>query len=406
VIIVDADVVVVGAGPIGGLAARQLARKNLSVLLLEEHSEVGRPVHCAGLIGIEGLKNNGVIPQPDVILHRVHRSIFHAPSGTQLVFDKGEPHAFVLNRDRLDQQIADEAVRAGANLQVETRVTKCSRERKGMRVYVSERGAKRELLTQFVVNAEGIRAKLVHDQGLPRPKRHYMLQALQYEVVNVSLPMDTVHLFFNTQLAKDFFSWIIPLDENRARVGLATADKQARKALDKFFKQCSLLSEAKIEKRFGGIVYTGGPASRTVSERFVNLGDAAGQTKATTGGGVVSGGSCAILAALSINRALSDGYYNHGEMLRYERMWKRGWGRQLRMMAILRRFINTLDNRELDHLFMNLQTSKAREIIERMGDIDRQGQLITTALTSPALIRSALKFFMKKIRFFPQLLWG
>ncbi len=404
--IVDADVVVVGAGPVGGLAARQLARKGLSVLLLEEHPEVGHPVHCAGLIGIKGLNDNGVIPQSDVILQRVCRSIFHAPSGTQLVFEKGEPHAFVLNRDRLDQQIANEAETAGATLQLETRVTKCKRDRKGMRVYVTERGTKRELFTQFVVNSEGIRAKLAHDQGLPRPKRHYMLPALQYEVGNVSLPGDTVHLFFNTQLAKDFFSWIIPLDNNRARVGLATAHKQARKALDNFLRQSSLLSEAKVEKRFGGIVYTGGPSSRTVSKRFVNLGDAAGQTKATTGGGVVSGGSCAILAASSISRALRGGHYDHRELVRYERLWKRGWGRQLRLMAILRRFVNTLNNHELDQLFMNLQTGKAREIIERTGDIDRQGRLITTALTSPALIRSVLKLFVKRIRFFPHLLWG
>ncbi|MFX1539558.1 MAG: geranylgeranyl reductase family protein [Promethearchaeota archaeon] len=405
-IIVDADVVVVGAGPVGGLAARQLARKGYSVLLLEEHPEVGRPVHCAGLIGIEGLKDNGLFPQSNVILQHVRRSIFYSPSGTQLVFDKGEPHAFVLNRDRLDQQIADEAVTAGATLQLETRVTKCQRTQKGVRVNLRERGVKRELLTRFVVNAEGIRAKLAHDQGLPRPKKHYMLPALQYEVVNVSLPLDTVHLFFNTQIAKDFFSWIIPLDNNRARVGLATAHKQARKALDKFLRQCSLLTGAKIKERFGGIVYTGGPSSRTINERFINLGDAAGQTKATTGGGVVSGGSCAILAALCISRALRDDFYDHRELIRYEGLWKRGWGRQLRLMAILRRLVNTLSNNELDHLFMNLQTGKAREIIERSGDIDYQGRLITAALTSPALIGSALKLLLKKIRFFPHILWG
>ena len=401
---VDADVVVIGAGPVGSLVARQLARKGQSVLLLEEHKEVGRPVHCAGLIGITGLRNNGILPRADVILQRVKRSIFYAPSGAQVIFDKGEPHAFVLHRDRLDQQLASEAEAAGAVLQLETRVLRVTREQKGMRVTHVNRGLKSELLTRFIVNAEGIRAQLMQSQNLPRPKKDSMLPALQYEVTNVSLPTDTVHLFFDSRIAKNFFSWVIPLDDHRARVGLATARRQPRLALDKFLMKCPLLIDAKIEKRYGGIVYTGGPSSRTIAKRFVNLGDAAGQTKATTGGGVVTGGACAILAAASIKRALDDGRYHHRELQRYERRWKRSWGRQLRLMAWLRRLVNTLRNQELNQLFAVLQDSKIREMVEAKGDIDRQGMLISAALASPRFLRSSFSLLISKLRFLPQIL--
>ncbi|MFW9830711.1 MAG: geranylgeranyl reductase family protein [Candidatus Thorarchaeota archaeon] len=402
----DADVVVIGAGPVGGLAARQLARKGLSVLLLEEHREVGQPVHCAGLIGINGLHENGVYPRSDVILQRVRRSIFHAPSGTQLAIDKGEPHAYVLHRDRLDQQIVREAEAAGTILQLETRVLRTQRDQNGIRLTVLKRGSKQEIQTRFIVNAEGIRAQLMCQHGLPRPKSAYMLPALQYEVANVSLLQDTVHLFFDAKIAKSFFSWVIPLDEQHARIGLATAHRQARPALDHFLKHCSLLSGAKIVKRFGGVVYTGGPSAKTVTQRWVNVGDAAGQTKATTGGGVVAGGACAILAAESIYRALKDGDYKHRELLRYERRWKQQWGRQLQLMAILRRFVNTLENHELDQLFIKLHSSQARQLIESRGDIDRQGRIIMAALTSPVLLRHVLWLILKKSRFLPQLWWG
>ena len=403
---VDADVVVVGAGPAGSLAARQLARRNLSVVVLEEHSEVGQPVHCAGLIGIEGLKQNGIIPKPSVVIQRVRRSIFHAPSGTQLILAKGEPHAFVLHRDQLDQQIAKEAESAGAKLQLETRVTKVSSEQNGMRLHIKENGQDRELRTHFVVNAEGINAQLMRPFNLPRPKRDYMLPALQYEVTNVALPTDTVHLFFDTQLAKNFFAWVIPLSDQSARVGLAAAHKQTPAALDKFVKTCPLTKGAEIKKRYGGIVYSGGPSSRTIAHRFVNIGDAAGQTKATTGGGVVAGGACAIMAASSIARALKDGNYNHRELKRYERLWKRSWGRQLHLMSLLRRLVNTLDNHELNHLFSSLQHSKARQILESEGDIDRQARVITSAFTSPVLLRRVLRLILTKIRYLPQILWG
>ncbi len=402
----DAEVVVIGAGPAGSLAARQLARKGHSVLLLEEHSQIGRPVHCAGLIGIEGLRNNGILPSSDVIAQRVHQSIFHAPSGTQIVLAKKKPHAFVLHRDRLDQQLAKEAEIAGTAIQLETRVIRVTREQHQMRVQVTEKGKRKQLRTQFVVNAEGINAQLMKPFNLPRPKPKYMLPALQYEVTNVSLSTDTVHLFFNNQLATHFFAWVIPIDAHHARVGLAASHKQTPRALDKFLSRCHLTLDAKIEKRYGGIVYTGGPSSKTVAQRFVNIGDAAGQTKATTGGGVVAGGACAVMVASSIHRALQAKTYNHGELRQYEHAWKRNWGRQLYLMAILRRLVNTLSNHELDQLFSNLQTSKARRLIESEGDIDRQGRVIRAAFTSPVLLRNIFWLLFRKIRFFPQLLWG
>jgi len=275
-----------------------------------------------------------------------------------------------------------------------------------MRVTIRERESKRDLHAQFVVNAEGVRARLAQDQGLPRPKRDYMLPALQYEVTNVALPPDAVHLYFNSALARGFFAWIIPLETNHARVGLASAHRQIRQALDKFLIQNQLLSGAKIEKRYGGIVYAGGPSSRTIAPRFVNIGDAAGQTKATTGGGVVAGGACAIMVASNISNALQNGSYNHRDLQRYERRWKRSWGRQLQLMAYLRRFVNTLENHELDQLFEKLQASKAREVIQRRGDIDHQGRLITSALTSPVLLQSVLKLLFSKSRFLPKILRG
>lgn len=403
---VTVDVVVIGAGPAGGLAARQLARKGLSVTVFEEHKEVGRPVHCAGLIGMNGLHEIGVVPKPPVVIRQVSKSIFHAPSGAQLTFDKGEPHAYVLHRDLLDQQIVEEAQRAGANLERETRVIRCYPCQEGMRVLVLHKGSKRELTTRFVVNAEGIRARLGHLHGLPRPKHAYMLPALQCEVSDISISPNVVHLFFDTQIANQFFAWVIPLEDNRARIGLATAHRNTRQALDKFRTQCSLLSGAKAEKWFGGVVYTGGPVARTVSRRFVSVGDAAGQTKATTGGGVVAGGNCAIMAAHLITDALAQDRYRHQALIEYERRWKRSWGRQLWLMAILRRFLNRLDNPDLDALFVNLRDSNVRELVEVKGDIDHQGKIITAALTSPKMMKSAIGLLFKTARFLPEFLWG
>jgi geranylgeranyl reductase family protein len=403
---VKTDVVVIGAGPVGSLAARQLARKGLSVTLFEEHKEVGRPVHCAGLIGINGLHQIGVLPSSKVVIRRVAQSIFHAPGTAQLVFDKGEPHAYVLHRDLLDQQLAGEAQAAGANLELETRVTQCIPIHGGMRVTVVHKRQKREVNTRFVVNAEGIGARLGVHQGLPRLNQEHQLPALQYEVSNVSVPPNAVHLYFDSQIASKFFAWIIPLENNRARIGLATAHRNPRQALEKFRNRHAILADAKVETRFGGVVYTGGPISRTISKRFVNIGDAAGQVKATTGGGVVAGGNCAVMAAHQIVASLTTGNYRHRLLIDYERRWKRSWGRQLWLMATLRRVLNLLDNRELDALFENLQGTNVRELVESKGDIDHQGRIITRALASPTMWKSVLVLLFRKARYLPRLLWS
>ncbi|MFX1563812.1 MAG: NAD(P)/FAD-dependent oxidoreductase [Promethearchaeota archaeon] len=401
----DADVVVVGAGPVGGLAARQLARKGLSVLLLEEHNKIGYPVHCAGLIGITGLHENGVYPDQNVTITKVRRSILYAPSGSKLVFGKGAPHAYVVHRDLLDQQIVREAEEAGAKLLLGTRVINCQREQTGVRLTVRQGNSTREYQAQVVVNAEGISARLSRQNGLPGPRRPFILRALQYEVTNVSIPANTVHLFFDNSIACHFFAWIIPLKENQARIGLATSNRNARHALDRFLTRTSLLKGASVEKRFGGLVYTGGPPNKTVVERFVAVGDAVGQTKATTGGGVVSGGGCAIIAAKHVQQALQTGKYDHKELVRYERHWKRIWGRQLYQMSLLRRLINSLSNKELDRLFLSLQGSHVRKLVETKGDIDYQGRLITAALTSPSLIKTLLRLILSKARYLPKILW-
>ena len=46
----DYDVVVVGAGPAGCLAAKYAAKNGAKTLIIEEHASIGSPVQCAGLL--------------------------------------------------------------------------------------------------------------------------------------------------------------------------------------------------------------------------------------------------------------------------------------------------------------------------------------------------------------------
>ena len=76
---VDYDVIVVGAGPAGSMAAKYAQSNGARVLMIEEHSSVGEPVQCSGLISVRAYEGCEV---PNSLDKRgVRGANLHAPDG-------------------------------------------------------------------------------------------------------------------------------------------------------------------------------------------------------------------------------------------------------------------------------------------------------------------------------------
>ncbi|RLC69312.1 MAG: hypothetical protein DRI26_09390, partial [Chloroflexi bacterium] len=93
------------------------------------------------------------------------------------------------------------------------------------------------------------------------------------------------------------------------------------------------------------------------------VGDAAGQVKPTTGGGVYYGLLCAEVAADTLDRALATGDFSESLFSGYERAWREMIGRELRIGYLARRLYGRLSNRQVDQLF---HIVKSRGIHERL----------------------------------------
>jgi len=101
------DVAVIGGGPGGLHAATLLARAGFAVTLFEEHDEIGRPVHCTGVLADDAF---GEFDLPRTsILNTLTTAKFISPAGFQISYTTPSIEAHVVDRRRLDQSIAAQA---------------------------------------------------------------------------------------------------------------------------------------------------------------------------------------------------------------------------------------------------------------------------------------------------------
>jgi flavin-dependent dehydrogenase len=108
------DVVIIGAGPVGGRLATELSKRGVSTLMIEEHAEIGRPFQCAGLVNPPAMQMVGL---EETILQNVDGALIHSPSGIMVPVGKdGRVRTHVVCRKKFDQGVVAQAMEAGAHL--------------------------------------------------------------------------------------------------------------------------------------------------------------------------------------------------------------------------------------------------------------------------------------------------
>ena len=366
--------VTVGAGVAGCEAALEAAKKNARVLLLEEHPQVGLPSHCSGVVSLKGLELLGLEARSSFSQKLIHGARFYPPRGEPIEVRKKDPVALILNRMKLDQFLAKQAVAAGVDLRAKTRASKLERTPDGDLLTLGD-GSK--IGARIVIDASGAGSRLPEQAGLQSPDWTQILPGLQYELVDMKEQGDLVELFFGSKKAPGFFAWSIPTGKNSARVGLASKKGNVKKFLDDLVKE--QWPKATVDATKSGSVLVAGPMARCWSPGFVVVGDAAGQVKQTTGGGIVIGGYCGKLAGAAAASAASHSGIDSERFLRsYDNEWREKFGSDLRKMSLARKMFASLSDETLDRLFSVLRDNVSE--IEAEGDMDFQGKIITRML--------------------------
>lgn len=375
------DVLVAGGSISGLLTAREIASRGHSVLVVEEDMEIGTPEHCGGLVSLAGLKSLGIIPDNNILRNSVRRAEVFSPSGSSFVIDAEKQGVIAIDRRALDKQAARQARRSGAEVWV-----KCS-----MRSFKESNGAVSVETTngsidcKVMVDARGCSAMM-------EKSRKGILLSAQYEVYADWIRRDTVEVYFDQVHYPGFFAWVIPNAGDTARVGAAGKAINASNALSGFLAGKG--QHSAIRKVFAPI-WVNGPLDHFVHNRIVSVGDAAGQTKPTTAGGIYTCGTAGILAG----RAVADAIARQDLQIlrRYETEWFNLFRKEFDRMLLARKVLEHLDNKAIDDTFSMVSMQTAEEI-SQSGDFDFHARALSKLLSVEGALKIAKNVLGSEVR--------
>lgn len=301
------DVIVVGAGPAGSLAALVLAAAGARVGLVDK-AGVGRDKACGDLIGPRGVRLLDDLGLSVAGARRAGDMIVTGPSGRRVLLParpgRTYPgHGILVPRARFDALLRGAALDAGA-VDIPARVTSVD----GGRVALDDGGS---VEADFVIGADGATSITARTAGLVDPSRVLWGFAVRgYIDADVSLPIIAL---WNDHRRRGLpgYGWLFPGPEG-ANLGLGLGlghsrlhGRRAQQQLDAFcahLVRIGVLETAPVShaRQLGGWLKMGLVGTRPASGNVLLVGDAAGLVNPLQGEGIAQALESGRAAALAI----------------------------------------------------------------------------------------------------------
>jgi digeranylgeranylglycerophospholipid reductase len=374
------DVSIIGGSIAGLIAGRELALEGIDVSIYEEHREIGVPEKCDGLVSSAGIARLGIVPPQSVVQNALTKAVFFSPSMKEISIRAEKQNVIVLDRSRFDKHLAELAARAGAKIYVGRRVSQ-----------YSDDGSK----TSLHIDSEIFNSKFLLDCG---GYESYIsaggkaLQGGQYLVYGNWFEKNTVEVYIDPDTYPGFFKWVIPLSSDTAKIGVAGEGINTFGILDQFVRE----RKATVFRKMAAPVLCFGTIKSFVNGRIIRAGDAAGQAKPTTGGGIYTGGFGGMLAGKALTRSIKE---KDPELVGdYENAWKDEFGREFNLQSRARSAFSKLSRDQVDKLFEMVGSSDIPKIISDEGDFDRHSIALVKAFGLSNVVSTFGMFFTNELK--------
>jgi digeranylgeranylglycerophospholipid reductase len=347
------DIVVVGAGPGGAMAAQTAAQAGLSVLLLEKRQEIGAPVRCAEGVAHEQLATF-IEPDRRWIASEVRSAeIATLVNGALSKLRLNGGLGYVLERRIFDRVLAEKAAQAGAEVRVKTAVSGLLQENGkvlGVKIRHSEfisEGGELEIVAKVVIAADGVESQVGRWAGLllGLPLADTMVCA-QYILAGIEIDPSCNYYMIGHQLAPGGYAWVFPKGDGKANVGLGVqadlwegvntqpagggrgviGEGTVLGYLTRFIESQPFLEKGYPVTLVAGNVPVATCPAQIVKDGLMVVGDAARQVDPLTGGGILNAMTAGKLAATVAVEAIASGDTSAAFLSRYQEQWQRSTG--------------------------------------------------------------------------------
>ena len=302
-----------------------------------------------------------------------------APGAGPLFFETARPQACVIDRVAYVASFAERARDAGALYLLGERVHRIVSQNQGVTV-ITGQGSRQ---ARAVVLATGFGSPLVRQAGLGSVSDY--VTGVQGVVWSDGAGEREVQMV--RDVGPGCVSTLVPTVPGRALVGLLSR-KKAKTRLTNFIqklRQAGKIKEVVNEAATWWIPLR--PLKRTYLDRMVVVGDAAGQVKPTTGGGIYYSLLAGEAAAQVLCEALADDDLSSGNLSRYQSRWRSLLAAEMEVGYSARRLYEFLTDHQIGALVKRAAANGFnRELVDASeGTFDWHGKMIAQIMGNPGL---------------------
>jgi digeranylgeranylglycerophospholipid reductase len=384
------DVIVVGGGPAGSMAARFAAEQGVSVIMLEKDRDIGYPVRCGEAVSKAGIEEF-IEPNDVFISTTIEKFAMISPDGTEVVIPL-EQSGYILERRVFDYELAKQAASYGVEIITRAYVNGLLIEDgKVCGVKYEYKGEQKQLRSKVVIAADGVESRVGRWAGI---KTHInfrdMESCTQITASNIEVNSDTLYFYFGKDVAPEGYFWIFPKRNKSANIGLGVSGAIGKKTssqtfLNKFMDEH--YPNAPILTQIAGGVPSSITLEKISAKGIILVGDAARQVNPLSGGGIVSGMIGGKIGGKIVGEAIKQNNLDH--ILTYDKAWADRLGKRHEIFGRIKETIYNLS----DEKYNNIAHAISKVPMEKRSI----GNLFKTALfNNPSLLIDIAKVFIIK----------